>query len=149
MAKVLIVYHSHTGSTGEMAKAVCQGAKSVAGVETTLKKAVEANADDLLGCDAVGFGSPVCFGYMAGGLKDFFDRIILGGARGKVNEKPYIAFSSAGRGGKEAIESIDKVCTVFKMKQIGEGVVATSKPTPEVLAECQELGKKLAAATSS
>ena len=148
MAKVLIVYHSHTGNTEEMAKAVSEGAKSVAGVETTLKKAREANADDLLGCDAVGFGSPNCFGYMSGGLKDFFDRI-LGGARGKVNEKPYIAFSSAGRGGKEAIESIDKICTVFKMKQIGEGVVATGKPTPEILAECQELGKKLAAATSS
>jgi flavorubredoxin len=85
---------------------------------------------------------------MAGGLKDFFDRI-LGDARGKVNEKPYVAFSSAGVGGKEAIESIDRICTVFKMKRIGEGVVATGKPTSEVLAECQELGKKLAMTKAS
>jgi flavorubredoxin len=82
---------------------------------------------------------------MAGGLKDFFDRI-LGDARGKVNEKPYIAFSSAGMGGKEAIESIDRICAAFKMKRIAEGVVATGKPTPQVLAGCQELGKKLAMA---
>ena len=148
MAKVLIVYHSHTGNTEEMAKAVCQGAKAVAGVETTVKKAAEASANDLLDCDAVGFGSPNCFGYMAGALKDFFDRI-LGGARGKVNEKPYIAFSSAGRGGKEAIESINKICAAFQMKQIAEGVVAMGKPTPEVLAECQELGKRLAVAKAS
>jgi Uncharacterized flavoproteins len=147
MAKVLVVYHSHTGNTGEMAKAVCEGTKSVAGVEVILKKATEANANDLLGCDAVGFGSPTCFGYMAGGLKDFFDRI-LGDALGKVDGKPYVAFGSCGRGGGEAVASIKGICSSFKMKQVSEGVVATRKPSPEVLAQCQELGKKLAAAKS-
>ena len=148
MAKVLVIYHSHTGNTEEMAKAVCQGAKSVAGVETTLKKAVEADVNDLLGCDAVGFGAPVCFGSMAGGLKDFFERT-LPGAGGKVDGKPYIAFGSAGGGGKEAIESIDKICAAFKVKRIADGVVVTGKPTPEVLAKCEELGKKLATAKAS
>ncbi len=145
MAKVLVVYHSFTGNTEEMAKAVCEGVKSVAGGEVTLKKAAEAGANDLLGCDAVGLGSLTCFGYMAGGLKDFFERIMKD-TMGKVEGKPYVAFGSTGRGGKEGIESINKICSSYKMKQVGEDVVATRKPTPEVLAECRELGKKLATA---
>jgi len=140
--KLLILYHSQTGNTEAMAKAVYEGASS-AGATVTMKKAAETTDDDLLACDAVAFGSPVYFGYMAGTLKDFFDRIFYT-VRGKVDDKPYAAFSSAGAGGRQALESIDRVCNSFRLKKAFEGVVATGKPSSRVLEECKELGKKLA-----
>jgi len=142
MAKVLIIYHSQTGNTEAMAEAVYEGANST-GASVTLRKAADATAGDLLGCNAVGFGSPVCFGYMAGGLKDYFDRVFPA-VRGKVNNKPYVAFSTAAQGGKQALDSIDAICSSFKLKRAFEGVVAMGKPSSDVLEQCKELGKKLA-----
>ena len=74
MGKVLIVYHTQSGNTGAMAKAVAEGAKSVGGTQVVLKLALDTSLEDLLGCDAVAFGSAEYFGYMAGAMKDFFDR---------------------------------------------------------------------------
>ncbi len=74
MAKVLIVYHTLSGNTEKMAKAFADGAKSVQGTDVVIKKAFDATLEDLLGCDAVAFGSADYFSYIAGALKDFFDR---------------------------------------------------------------------------
>jgi len=142
MAKLLIVYHSQSGNTEAMAKAVYEGALS-SGATASLKKAAEATSNDLLDCDAVAFGTPNYFSYMAGLLKDFFDRS-LHAVEGKVDNKPYTAVSSHGGGGRQALDSIDRICHGLKLKKAFEGVVATGKPSPEVLEKCKELGRKLA-----
>jgi len=140
--KLLVTYHSQTGNTEAMAKAVQEGALS-SGAAVTLEKAADATSDDLLSCDAVAFGTPNYFSYMAGVMKDFFDRAWLAIRDGVVN-KPYTAFGSAGSGGRQALDSIDRVCSSFRLKKAFEGVIATSKPSSEVLEKCKELGKKLA-----
>jgi len=145
VAKLLVIYHSGTGNTEAMAKGFCEGASS-AGATVTLKKAADTTGDnflDFLDCDAVAFGSPVYFGYMAGTLKYFFDRA-LPVARGKVDNKPYTALSSRAGGGREALDGIDAVCSSFRLRKAFEGVAAAGKPSPEVLEKCKELGKKLA-----
>lgn len=142
MAGLLVIYHSQTGNIEAMAKAVNEGALS-AGATVTLKKGAEATSDDLLAFDVVVFGSPVYFGYMAGALKDFFDRVFHT-VRGKIDDKPYAAFSSRSARGKQALDNIDRVCNSFKLKKAFEGLVAAGKPSSEVLVECKELGKKLA-----
>ncbi len=142
MAKLLVIYHSQAGNTEAMAKAVYEGALS-SGATVSLKKAFEATADDLLGCDAVIFGTPNYFSYMAGAVKDFFDRVLYT-VRGKVDDKPYAAFSSAGGGGKQALDSIDRICDSFRLKKAAESVAAQRAPSSEVLEECKELGRKMA-----
>ena len=142
MAKVLIVYHSQSGNTDEMARAVSEGAVA-AGATVALKRAVDATADDIIACDVVAIGTPNYFGYMAGMVKDFFDRV-WATIREKMANKPYAAFGSKGGGGAQAIESVERICDGLKMAKVVPSVVATRKPTAEVLAECRELGKKLA-----
>jgi len=58
-----------------MAKAVYEGALS-SGATVSLKKAAEATSDDILNCDAVIFGTPNYFSYMAGMMKGFFNRAL-------------------------------------------------------------------------
>ena len=81
-----------------MAKAVYEGALS-SGATVVLKKAPEATSNDLLDCDAAVFCTPNYFSYMAGTMKDFFDRSLYA-VRGKVDNKPYAAVSSHGGGGE-------------------------------------------------
>jgi multimeric flavodoxin WrbA len=141
--KVVVIFHSQTGNTEEMARAVAEGATYVPGTQVALKKAAEATLDDLLDCDVVAFGSAEYFGYMAGVLKDFFDRNLARSA-GKAAGKGYAAFGSTGMGGTRALESIDLCAAAFQLTKAADGVIATGKPTPEVLQQCRDLGQKLA-----
>jgi NAD(P)H-dependent FMN reductase len=99
-----------------MAKAFAEGAKSVPGTEVVLKKAFDATLEDLLECDAIAFGSADYFSYIAGALKDFFDRTFYA-SQGKVAGKPYAAFATGGGGGETALAILDRLCVSFKFKK--------------------------------
>jgi flavorubredoxin len=142
MKKILVIYHSQSGNTEAMAKAIAEGGKE-AGATVTLKKAVDAGVDDLLNCDAVVIGTPNYFGYMAGMVKDFFDRV-WGTVRGQMQNKPYAVFGSYGGGGLPAIESVEKICDGLGMKKMYESIGVQRQPTAENLKACRELGEKLA-----
>ena len=142
MAKLLIIYYSQSGNTEAMATAMAEGASS-AGATVVQKMAVDATGEDLLSCDAVAIGTPNYFSYIAGIMKDFFDRVFYT-IRGKVDDKPYAAFGSAGGGGKGALDSVDGICRSLRLKKAFDSVVATGKPSSEVLEECKGLGRKLA-----
>jgi flavorubredoxin len=142
MKKILVIYHSQTGNTEAMAKAIAEGGKG-AGATVTLKKAVDAGVDDLMGCDAVVIGTPNYFGYMAGMVKDFFDRV-WATVREKMGNKPYVVFGSYGGGGLPAIESVEGICEGLGMKKILDSIGVQRTPTAENLKACKDLGKKLA-----
>ncbi len=142
MKNLLIVYHSQSGNTEAMAKAVAAGAEA-AGARVTLKKAPQADEKDLLGCDVVAIGTPNYFAYMAGMVKDFFDRVWIH-VREKMADKPYAVFGSYGGGGLPAIESVEHICDGLKMKRAAESLGIQREPSEENLAACQALGKKLA-----
>lgn len=142
MAKLAIIYHSQSGNTEVMTKAIYEGALS-SGATASLKKAAEATSNDLIDCDAVILSTPNYFSYMAGAMKDFFDRAFYA-TRGKIDDKPYAAFSSAGGGGKGALDSVDGICRSLRLKKALDSVIAAGKPSSKVLEECKELGRKLA-----
>jgi len=148
MKKLLVVYYSRTGNTAQMAKAVGEGAES-AGAIVKMKKVTEATPEDLFDCDAVIFGTPTNFGQLAGLIKEFFDQAWLTVGDKKAS-KPYAAFTSAGSGATNALEGVDGICDAFnRMKQfkfikVCNGVVATKKPSAEVLSQCSKLGKRMA-----
>jgi len=142
MKNLLIIYHTQSGNTEAMAKAVSEGASS-AGATVMLKKAVDADDADILNCDVVAIGTPNYFGYMAGMVKDFFDRA-WPTIRDKMADKPYVTFGSYGGGGIQAIETVERICNNMGMKRICDCVSAQRQPSAEKLAECKELGKKLA-----
>lgn len=57
--QVLVVYHSETGNTQQMAHSVAEGARSVEGAEVLLLSVDEVSADQLIEADAIIVGSPV------------------------------------------------------------------------------------------
>ena len=71
--KVLVVYHSLTGNTEKMAKAVVQGAQSVPATNVELQRVGDVTAEQLFGSDGLIVGSPVYWSNMAGEVKTFFD----------------------------------------------------------------------------
>ena len=143
MTKILIIYHSRTGNTQQMAQAVAEGAKTIEQTEVILKKANDATLDDLLACNGLAIGTPENFGYMSGMVKDFFDRT-YNDAQDKVFRKPYVVFISAGNDGTGALRAIERIALGYKFKNVFTPVVAKGKITAETLEQCRELGGTLA-----
>lgn len=142
MSRILIVYHSQSGNTKAASEAVSQGAKEVSGTEVVIKEALQATKEDLLSCDAIAVGTPDYFSYMAGGLKDFFDRTFYP-TQGSVTDKPCGIFVTHGGGGK-AVESLKSICATFKFKLIGAPVLVKGNPDTRAAAELAKLGMLLA-----
>lgn len=146
MCKILVIYHSQTGNTRKMADSVAKGAGSIKDAEVILRTAGEATLQDLLECDGLVIGSPEYFGYMAGMIKDFFDRTYSEACgRKEIFRKPYVAFISAGNDGRGALKSIERICIGYQFNEVQEPVVARGEIDQETLFKCEELGKTIAA----
>ncbi len=142
MVNVLILYYSRGGNTDALAKAIASGVEKVESVKAVLKRVDYATGIELIECDAVAFGSPNYFGYMAGIMKDYFDRTV--GNRGKVEGRPAAAFSSGSGESTGALDSLEKMIDSFKLRKIADGLVFSGDPSDDDLAKCVELGSKLA-----
>jgi len=151
MPTVLIVYHSKTGNTEEMAKAVAEGAAST-GVKVIRKKVQKTTLRDLLEADGIILGSPTYYGTMAAEIKAFIDRSVK--LHGKLEGKVGGAFASGGGlgGGVETtVLDLTKSLLIHGMIVQGDpwgshyGTVSIGKPNASVKKECKKLGEKVAA----
>ncbi|MEO1203293.1 MAG: flavodoxin family protein [Pseudomonadota bacterium] len=144
--RLLIVYHSQSGSTERMADAVIAGARhpDVDNVDVRVHKALDAGPDDLLWCDAFILGTPENFGYMSGAMKVFLDRSYYA-SEGKVNGKPFALFIRAGNDGSGALTSIRRILTGLAVREVQEPVMIVGEFDESRLVELEELGLTLAA----
>ena len=119
MSKLLVIYYTRGRRTEAMAKAVAMGAEEVEGVEVEVKRVDYATVHDFATSDAFAFGSPNYFSYMAGMLKDFFDRALS--VRDKVAGKPAVAFTSGGGDSDTALQSLERMIGSFKLRKAADG----------------------------
>jgi len=157
MAKLLIVYHSKTGGTRQMAEAATEAAREE--IETVLKRADAAGPDDLLAADGYIFAAPENLAAIAGVMKDFYDRCYYP-VLGRIEGRPYAQMVCAGSDGENAVRQTARIATGWRLKQAQEPIiVCTHAQTPEEilaekiipendLARCRELGAAMAAGLS-
>lgn len=144
MKTVVIVYHSQSGNTAQLAQAVYRGACEVTDAHTRLIRAFDATLEDLRTCHGVLFGTPENFGYMSGAIKDFFDRTFYPAQPHRLN-LPYALFISAGNDGTGAVRQIDRILLGYPMRKVAEPVICRGAVTAAHLEQCAELGGTLAA----
>ena len=147
MKNLLIIYHSQSGGTENMAQAVHKGCRQEDDVETRFLRAFDANLDDLLWADGIIFGTPENFGYMSGALKDFFDRTFYPAEPHQIN-LPYGIFVSSGNDGTGAVREIDRIVKGYPLRKICEPllIVGGFKQGDQEL--CLEFGHGIAAGLS-
>jgi len=155
MKKLLIVYHSLTGGSAQMAQAAAAGAASSTGVAVQLQSASQTAPEHLLAADGYLFACPENLASMAGLMKDFFDRCYYP-VLGRLNGRPYAVMICAGSDGSNAARQIERIATGWRLEQIAPTIiVCTHAQTPErilqakqigseELAQCRELGATMA-----
>ena len=144
MKRLLIVFHSQSGSTQKLAFAVRDGAQTEPDVEVRCLRALEAGFESLQWCDAVIFGSPENFGFLSGGLKDFLDRTFYP-ALAEGLTRPYAVFISAGNDGTGAIRQLERIAKGYPLKAVAEPLIIKGEVTEEGTQSCYELGQAVAA----
>ncbi len=157
MAQLLIVYHSQTGGSLQMAKAATEAADRE--VETILKQARDAKPQDLLEADGYIFCAPENLAAIAGIMKDFFDRCYYP-VLGRIEGRPYAQMICAGSDGNNAARQIARIAQGWRLKQVQPPlIICTHAQTPEeILAEktipeedlalCRDLGAAMGAGLS-
>jgi len=141
MLKALVVYHTQTKNTEKLAKVVKKGLEE-AGVKVVFKKAYKAGLRDLLSCAGYCFASPDYFSYMAGALKDFFDRTCYP-TEGKITGRPYVCIVSHGGDGR-AVKSLLKMGRRFRLRLAAKPLLVEGRPRKSDLERAIQLGRKLA-----
>ena len=146
MGSILVLYHSQEyGNTAAMAEAVGEGARA-AGADVTLvnTNAKRLDIEQYRHFDAVAFGSPDYWGYIAGGLKVFMDDwyIVRKSNHQGLEDKPYGLFYSHGGGGAVR-DPLEKLFSRMG-SQVGETIESRGRPNDAVLEACRDLGRQLA-----
>ena len=157
MARLLIVYHSRTGGTLQMATAAHQAARSEC--ETVMQRAEDTMPEHLLEADGYLFAAPENLAALSGAMKELFDRCyypVLGALEGR----PYAQMICAGSDGENAVRQLARIATGWRLKAVQEPlIICTHAQTQaEILAEksiaepdldkCRTLAAALAAGLS-
>ncbi len=128
-----------------LAQAVAEGVKETGQAEPLLKRAADAGAQDLKECAAFVICSPEYFGYMAGGVKDFFDRTYEElKDEPCVHKKPFAVVISAGNDGSGALTHIERICRGYRLKKVQKAIVCKGRVTERHISDCRELGSTVA-----
>jgi len=144
MAKVLVLYYSTWGHVERMAQEVAEGARSVSGVEVTIKRVAEtmppetlaaihaktsqaapiAKPEELADYDAIIFGTPTRFGNMCGQMRNFLDQTGSLWQKGSLIGKVGSVFASTGtqHGGQET------TITSFHTTLFHQGMIVVGVP---------------------
>ena len=153
---ILIVYHSMTGGTRQMAESARAGAVAETGVKVRLLHAAEAGPGDVLAADGFIFATPENLAAISGQLKDFFDRSYYA-VLDRINGRPYASLICAGSDGHNAARQIERIATGWRLKPMAEPlIVCTHAQTTEAilapkhigaddLERCRTLGEAMAA----
>ena len=138
---LLIVYHSLTGGTRQMAEAARDGAGAEPAVAVRLLHAAQAGPEDMLAADGYLFATPENLAAISGQMKDFFDRCYYP-VLDRISGRPYASLVCAGSDGAGAARQIARIATGWRLKAVAEPlIVCTHAQTPEAILAAKQIGK--------
>ncbi|MDA7787969.1 NAD(P)H-dependent oxidoreductase [Sphingomonadaceae bacterium] len=149
--RLLIIWHSRTGTSEALAIAACEGAGGAA----LLLTAVEVEPEHLLQGAAFIFVCPENLASMSGQMKEMFDRCYYP-VLGKIEGRSFATIIAAGSDGEGAQRQINRIAQGWRLKRVAEPVIVCTnaqttkaimaEKTPEeaALAACRDLGRGIA-----
>ena len=158
--QLLIVWHSATGGTRQMAEAAAEGARSEPSIDLRVRAAADAGPQDLISANGYLFATPENLASMAGVMKDFFDRSYYP-MLDRLNGRPYASMICAGSDGENTARQIARIALGWRLRSVAAPlIVRTHAQTPEAIAApktigpddltaCRNLGAAIAAGLAS
>ena len=144
MKNLLIVYHTQSGTCASLAASVLAGALLEVEVHTRLMRAVDACVADLQASDGVLFIAAENSGALAGGMKDFLDRVFYPAIRREL-VLPYALIVSAGNDGRGAQRELERILSGIPFTKAAATQILRGEFSRESSRQCREAGQAFAA----
>ena len=143
--RLLIVAHIPSANTLRLRDAVLAGATGQGTeVEARALTPFEADAEAVLGADAVILGTTENLGYMSGALKDFFDRSYYG-CLDRTEGKPYALYIRGRHDGTGTRRAVETIVTGLRWRAVQPPLMLRGDWQESFLTQCEELGALMAA----
>ena len=147
MTTLLVVYHSQSGGSASLARAVCRGARSELGVKVHLMRAWDACTEDLAQANGLILVAAENSAALSGGMKDFLDRTFYPAIElGLV--LPYALVLSAGNDGRSAQRQAERILSGYPFPAATEPLILRGEPGQAHLKQSEDLGQAFAAGIS-
>ena len=127
-----------------MARAAAAAALEEAVVEVIVRRAADASVRDLQSAAGVLLVAAENSGSLAGGMKDFLDRVFYP-AIGHALVLPYALLVSAGNDGRGAVTQAQRILSGVAFTEAAEPLILRGDIGPSHLAQASDLGRALAA----
>lgn len=142
--RLLIVYHSQSGRNAQLAYHAAAAAVGEAGVELRLRRDAEASCRDVQWADGVVFFVPENFGALAGGMKDFFDRIFYPALEHQICCS-YAIYIHTGNDGSQALAQLQRILSALPFREVSAPVFSKGELDDSAFQQAGELAAAMAA----
>jgi multimeric flavodoxin WrbA len=144
--RLLVVYHSRSGRTAELAAAVIAAANDAAdpGSIVEVADAFDAGPEDVLRAEGVILGTPARFGYMSGAMKDFLERSYHACLH-TTGGLPWALFVKGDTDTSGATESVERIVRGMGWRRVLPVLEVVGDIGPDALDQAAELGGAMAA----
>jgi multimeric flavodoxin WrbA len=147
MKSLLIVYHSQSGASAQLARAAWRGARLETDVDITVRRAWDAATADLERADGLLLVMAENSAALSGGMKDFLDRSFYPAIeRGLV--MPYALLISAGNDGRGARAQAQRILSGYPFAAASQPLILRGEVNAGHLQASHELGQGFAAGLS-
>jgi len=143
---LLIIAHAPSENTKAMLRALLEGAADdrIENINIKCLAPLDTLADDICSASAVIIGTTENFGYMAGLIKDVFDRCFYD-CIDKTEGLPFAFYVRAGHDGTGTKKAIESITSGLKWRLVQEPLICRGQCTEDFFEQCKELGLTMAA----
>lgn len=142
LATLLIVWHSRTSASEQLARAAAQRAletlkelECTKHIQILCLAADKVQSKQVLEADAYLFCAPENLGSLSGEMKAFFDKNYYA-VLDQINGRPYGLIISAGSDGQGAARQAERICTGWRLHAVSPPIIVNTaaQTTEEILA---------------
>lgn len=144
--KLLVVAHAPSKNTQALLSALLDGAKECKSSELEIiqRAPLETSSQDLLNANAIIIGTTENLGYMAGLIKDVFDRTYYDCLE-HTQGKPFTFYIRAGHDGTGTRRAIESITTGLRWRIVQDPLTFRGDWQDSFLEQAKELGMYMAA----
>jgi multimeric flavodoxin WrbA len=144
--KLVVIAHAPSLNTERLLQAVIKGASNtdIENVEVKFIAPLDAQPEDIKAANAIIIGTTENLGYMAGLIKDVFDRCYYP-CLDHTQGLPFAFYVRAGHDGTGTRRAIESITKGLRWKLVQEPLICKGGFKEEFIEECENLGLTMAA----
>jgi len=144
--KLVIISHAPSENTDRMLKAVIKGASNhdFTNVDVRYISPIDTQPEDIKTAQAIIIGTTENLGYMAGLVKDVFDRCYYD-CLDHTQGLPFTFYVRAGHDGTGTRRAIESITTGLRWRMVQEPLICKGEFSEDFITQCEELGLAMAA----